>query len=116
MYIQLPLGRDRDASKTPDLVILLLDLLDCVNTMSASIAELFGVKGRVALVTGGTSGVGMMIARGLVSNGVKTYVTGLASDDIKSSVAELNELAMESGGQAIGCAVSSVRLSMPLDT
>lgn len=68
----------------------------------ASIADLFGVQGRVALVTGGTSGVGMMIATGLVSNGVKTYVTGLASDDIEASVADLNELGKESNGQAIG--------------
>ena len=54
---------------------------------SVSIAELFSVQGRVALITGGTSGVGMMIAKGLVSNGVKTYVTGLPSDDIEGSVA-----------------------------
>ena len=43
-----------------------------------------------------------MIAKGLVSNGAKTYVTGLASDDIEGSVAELNGFAQESGGQAIG--------------
>lgn len=69
---------------------------------SSSITELFGVQGRVALVTGGTSGVGLMIAGGFVSNGVKTYVTGLASDDIEGSVAELNKMGQESGGQAIG--------------
>jgi NAD(P)-dependent dehydrogenase (short-subunit alcohol dehydrogenase family) len=69
---------------------------------SARIADLFGVQGRVALVTGGTSGVGMMIAQGLVSNGVKTYVTGLASDDIEGAVAELQALGQESGGEAIG--------------
>jgi NAD(P)-dependent dehydrogenase (short-subunit alcohol dehydrogenase family) len=73
---------------------------------SASIAELFSVKGRVALVTGGTSGVGLMIARGFVSNGVKTYVTGLPSDDIEVSVAELNSLGQESGGLAIGLVIS----------
>lgn len=69
---------------------------------SASVAELFSVHGRVALVTGGTSGVGMMIAKGLVSNGVKTYVTGLPSDDIEASVAELSNLGFESGGSAAG--------------
>lgn len=69
---------------------------------SVTIEELFGVKGRAALVTGGTSGVGMMIAQGLVSNGVKVYVTGLASDDIEKSVADLNDLGMTSGGRAIG--------------
>ena len=69
---------------------------------SAIIADLFGVQGRVALVTGGTSGVGMMIAQGLVSNGVKTYVTGLASDDIDGAVAKLQRIGRESGGEVIG--------------
>jgi len=31
--------------------------------LSLNVAELFGVKGRIALVTGGSSGVGLMIAK-----------------------------------------------------
>ncbi len=38
--------------------------------------ELFAVQGKIALVTGGTSGIGRMIARGLLRRGVKTYITG----------------------------------------
>src|ERR1051325_9887332 len=38
--------------------------------------ELFAVQGKVALITGGSSGIGLMIARGLLRRGVKTYIVG----------------------------------------
>lgn len=37
--------------------------------------ELFSVSGKVALVTGGSRGVGEMIARAYVENGAKVYIT-----------------------------------------
>jgi len=55
---------------------------------------LFGVEGKTALVTGGGSGIGLMIARGLVQRGVKTYITGR---DAVQVATRANELAAAAG-------------------
>ena len=41
---------------------------------SLSIETLFSMKGRSALVTGGSSGIGLMMAKGLLRNGAQVYV------------------------------------------
>ncbi|KAH8796108.1 hypothetical protein F5882DRAFT_396659 [Hyaloscypha sp. PMI_1271] len=69
---------------------------------STEVNTLFSVKGRVALVTGGTSGIGLMIAKGLVTNGAKVYVCGLPNDLIEEALYELNTLGARCGGTAIG--------------
>ncbi|KXJ87272.1 7-alpha-hydroxysteroid dehydrogenase [Microdochium bolleyi] len=75
------------------------------------IARLYGVKGYVAVVTGGSSGLGFMICKGLVTNGAKVYLVALPGEPIDEKVAELNALSasLSSGGSAVShaCDVSS---------
>ena len=56
------------------------------------IEELFGVSGKVAVVTGGSRGIGRMIAEGLVANGVRTYITARKTEACHATAEELGEL------------------------
>ena len=51
--------------------------------------DLFNVEGKVALVTGGSRGIGAMIAEGFVKNGVKTYITSRKSEQCDNKADEL---------------------------
>jgi NAD(P)-dependent dehydrogenase (short-subunit alcohol dehydrogenase family) len=71
---------------------------------------LFALAGKTALITGGGSGIGAMIAHGLVSRGVRTYVTGRD----RGRVADFAErLASECGGICIGLAADLSEPSGP---
>ncbi|KAI8061820.1 uncharacterized protein B0P05DRAFT_556769 [Gilbertella persicaria] len=61
-------------------------------------SNLFDVKDKVALVTGGSRGIGEMIATGFVSAGSKVYITS-RSADVCYKVAE--ELTAKGPGQCI---------------
>ncbi len=54
--------------------------------------NLFDVSGKVAVVTGGSRGIGAMIARGFVQNGVKTYITARKQEELEATAAELSRL------------------------
>jgi len=61
--------------------------------------NLFDISGRNALITGGTSGIGLMIAKGLIANGIRQlFITGIEPDAIvQQIVAELHLFAKECG-------------------
>lgn len=53
--------------------------------------SLFSVAGKVAIVTGGSRGIGAMIAQGFVENGVKTYITARKQTELDATAAELSQ-------------------------
>jgi NAD(P)-dependent dehydrogenase (short-subunit alcohol dehydrogenase family) len=52
--------------------------------------ELFRLDGKVAVVTGGGRGIGVMIARGLLQAGAKVYLCARKADQLDSVVDELS--------------------------
>jgi len=60
--------------------------------MGMKIDSLFSVEGKVVLVTGGSRGIGKMIARGFVENGARTYITARNADACAATAEELARL------------------------
>ncbi len=60
--------------------------------MSLKITELFNVKNKVVIVTGGSRGIGKMISEGFVINGAKVYITARKVAQCEATATELSEL------------------------
>ena len=56
-----------------------------------SSGDLFSVAGKVAVVTGGSRGIGKMIAGGLVRAGCRVYITARKAEACDATAAELSE-------------------------
>ncbi len=54
--------------------------------------DLFSLSGRVALVTGGSRGIGRMIAAGFLKQGAKVYISARKADACDATARELGEL------------------------
>ena len=54
--------------------------------------EQFDLTGKVAIVTGGASGIGLAIAKGMLAHGARVLVGSRTQDKVDAAVAELNDL------------------------
>jgi NAD(P)-dependent dehydrogenase (short-subunit alcohol dehydrogenase family) len=59
--------------------------------MSLGISRLFDVSGKTAVVTGGSKGIGAMIAQGFVENGVKTYIVARDAEVCREAAERLSK-------------------------
>src|SRR6478609_5568639 len=60
--------------------------------------DLFSVRDKVVLVTGGSRGIGEMIAAGFLANGAKVYISSRKAEVCDATAARLSE---EYGGECV---------------
>ena len=82
--------------------------------------DLFSVAGKIALVTGGSRGIGLMIARGLVEAGAKVYISSRhkdASDEVAQQLGAVGECVSLPAdvSTATGCAALAREVSQRED-
>jgi NAD(P)-dependent dehydrogenase (short-subunit alcohol dehydrogenase family) len=62
------------------------------HSSAINVQELFSIKDKVALVTGGSRGIGLMIARGFVEAGAKVYISSRKKEVCEAVADELSSI------------------------
>jgi NAD(P)-dependent dehydrogenase (short-subunit alcohol dehydrogenase family) len=78
-------------------------------------SALFSVRGRTAVVTGGSRGIGFMIAKGLVEAGARVLISARKAEACLSAAAELNDLAERAAQDAGGDVTAGSCEAIPAD-
>jgi short-subunit dehydrogenase involved in D-alanine esterification of teichoic acids len=52
-------------------------------------SNLFSLRDKTALITGGSSGIGLMLARGLLINGARVIISSRKAENCERALAEL---------------------------
>jgi len=63
--------------------------LNTSSNNSFKIADLFSIEGKTALVTGGSSGLGLIMAKGLLDNGARVIIASRSTDKCNEALSEL---------------------------
>jgi NADP-dependent 3-hydroxy acid dehydrogenase YdfG len=68
------------------------------STSPLALSNLFSVEGKVAVITGGGTGIGRMISESFAVNGAKVYITGRRKDVLEKTAKEINEIVKQQSG------------------
>ena len=75
--------------------------------MTRTIQQLFDLKGKTALVTGGSRGLGLQMAHALGEAGARIMLSSRKADELEKAVADLEAAAIDARWTAADCAVEA---------